>query len=401
MRILHTADWHLGKKLHKHDLSQDHRKFIDWLIALIKEKRVDLLLVSGDIFDLANPSSEARTLYYQSLVKISQEKCRIIITGGNHDSPAVLNAPKEVLKALNIDVIGGMPEDINDVLIPIPNQSDPKLVVAAVPYLRDSDIRQMNEGLSFTDRIEAVKQGIGNTYAKVLNIALHQYPKLPILAMGHLFTMGASTSESERDIQLGNQAAFEANSFSNTFESVVLGHIHKPQRINGSIPIFYSGSPIALSFSERKDHKRVLLWDTDNGYEPESIAIPTYRILKKVKGTLAQISEAVNLLESQHDLTTLIEVEVIEPDYSPELIYALDQFVYEFEKDGIEIVKHRISFQNQITGSSELFAISEQLEDLKPRDVFEKRLAAEQLDEDTRKLLLDAFYEIMESQPSV
>lgn len=395
MRILHTADWHLGKKLHKHDLSQDHEKFIAWLLELIKERNVELLLISGDIFDLANPSSEARTLYYQSLVKISETGCRIILTGGNHDSPAVLNAPKEVLKALNIDVIGGMPSDPKEVLIPIPSPEAPQLVVAAIPYLRDSDIRQANVGLSYGDRIEAVKEGIAKTYSNVLEEATQQYPDTPILAMGHLFTTGVSTSESERDIQIGNEAALEANAFSNQFETVVLGHIHRPQRVKSDIPIFYSGSPIPLSFSERKDGKRVLLMDTDSGFEPESIPVPVYRILKKLKGTFTQVQESLSQLRSQHDLCTLVEIEVVEPSYNPELIYALDQFVFHFEQEGFEIVKHRIRFENQVKGTANLFTQNEHLEDLKPREVFEKRLAMEQLDANTTGLLLEAFYEIL------
>lgn len=396
MRILHTADWHLGKKLHKHDLSQDHQRFISWLVELIEEREINLLLISGDVFDLANPSSEARTLYYQSLVKISGTGCRIIITGGNHDSPAVLNAPKEVLKALNIDVIGGMPANLQEVLIPIPSAANPNLIVAAIPFLRDGDIRQANEGASYADRVESVKQGIANTYAKVLDIAMEVYPKAPLLAMGHLFTMGASTSDSERDIQIGNQAALDADRFSTQFESVVLGHIHKPQRVKSQIPIFYSGSPIPLSFSERKDGKRVLFMDTENGFEPESIPVPVYRTLKKVKGSFTSVQETIAELRPLHDLTTLIEVEVVEPKYNPELIYALDQFVFNFEKEGLEIVKHRISFENQVEGTGSLFSINEQLEDLKPREVFEKRLAVEDLDGNTRDLLLDAFYEILE-----
>jgi len=401
MRILHTADWHLGKKLHKHDLSQDHQRFISWLVELIEQRDIHLLLISGDVFDLANPSSEARTLYYQSLVKISGTGCRIVITGGNHDSPAVLNAPKEVLKALNIDVVGGMPENLLDVLIPVPSEENPQLVVAAIPFLRDGDIRQANAGISYGDRIESVKQGIANTYAKVLDTAIETYPETPLLAMGHLFTMGASTSDSERDIQIGNQAALDADHFSTQFESVVLGHIHKPQRVKSKIPIFYSGSPIPLSFSERKDGKRVLLMDTEMGFEPESIPVPVYRTLKKVKGSFALIQEGIGQLVPQHDLTTLIEVEVVEPNYNPELIYALDQFVFNFEKEGLEIVKHRISFEHQVEGTGNLFSMNEQLEDLKPREVFEKRLAAEDLDGTTRDLLLDAFYEILEGTAQV
>ena len=115
MKIVHTADWHIGKKLHKHDLSEDFDLFINWLTKFIEDKKVDLLLISGDIFDLANPSSEARKQYYETLVKLKALDCKIIATGGNHDSPAMLDAPQEIMRALDLSVIGGLPQDLDEV----------------------------------------------------------------------------------------------------------------------------------------------------------------------------------------------------------------------------------------------------------------------------------------------
>ena len=136
MKILHTADWHIGKRLHKHDLSKDFDLFIDWLVDLVVKEKIDVVLVSGDIFDLANPSSEARRAYFQTLLKLNQLKCKIILTGGNHDSPAVLNGPKELLEAMNIHVVGSLPSNINDCLIPVYNNqpsTSPELLVVLIP----------------------------------------------------------------------------------------------------------------------------------------------------------------------------------------------------------------------------------------------------------------------------
>ncbi len=105
MRILHTADWHLGIKLHKKDLSEDHKIFFEWLIHLIKEREIEVLLISGDIFDHANPASDARHLYYSFLRQLIHVNCQVIMTAGNHDSPAVLNGPKDILAMLNIDIV--------------------------------------------------------------------------------------------------------------------------------------------------------------------------------------------------------------------------------------------------------------------------------------------------------
>ena len=109
MKILHTADWHIGKKLHKHYLYNDFERFISWLIAVIQEEAIELVLVSGDVFDLANPSAEARKQYYKALKQLSNLNCKLIITGGNHDSPSMLDAPREILEALNVHILGGMP----------------------------------------------------------------------------------------------------------------------------------------------------------------------------------------------------------------------------------------------------------------------------------------------------
>ena len=98
MKILHTADWHIGKKLHKHYLHADFERFINWLIPIMREEEIELLLISGDVFDLANPSAEARKQYYRALLQLRKTNCQLIITGGNHDSPSMLDAPKEILQ---------------------------------------------------------------------------------------------------------------------------------------------------------------------------------------------------------------------------------------------------------------------------------------------------------------
>ena len=122
MRILHTADWHLGIKLHKKDLADDHRNFFEWLVNLIKEREIEVLLISGDIFDHANPTPEARQLYYSFLRQLIHVKCKVIITAGNHDSPAVLNGPRAILAMLNIDIIANVSSSMEDNIVELKNQ---------------------------------------------------------------------------------------------------------------------------------------------------------------------------------------------------------------------------------------------------------------------------------------
>lgn len=397
MKILHTADWHIGKKLHKHELSRDFDLFIDWLSGYIRSEEIDLLLISGDIFDLANPSSEARKQYYETLVKLKALDCKIIATGGNHDSPAMLDAPKGILKALDMEVIGGLPKDLEDTIIPIHNKSrEIELVVAAIPYLRDTDLRSGGSASTYDDRLQAIREGIKNIFDSASEICSEKYPNIPVIAMGHLFTAGSDISESERDIQIGNQAAFNALQFGEHFNYIALGHIHKPQKVSANIPVYYSGSPLPLSFSERKDDKRVLILDTENGWEPESIPVPAFRKLIKISGLFTEIQQKLNDLVSSNELDSLIEIDLIEDQYDAQKIYLLDQLLNNFEKPGFIIVKQRAQFKNQTRGTSELYSENEQLEDLKPKDVFLELIDNHEYEEEQKLEILSAFDEILE-----
>ena len=397
MKILHTADWHIGKKLHKHELSEDFELFMEWLCERITELKVDLLLVSGDIFDLANPSSDARKQYYRALKRLRQLECRIILTGGNHDSPAMLDAPRELLQELNMEVIGGLPENLADCIIPICDKfGKTELVIAALPFLRDPDLRTAAEGHSYEDRLQAVQQGIERIFLNAAELCKSKYPEVPALAMGHLFAAGIETSDSEREIQLGNQAAFQASQFGNFFKYIALGHIHKPQRVNAPVPAFYSGSPIPLSFSERKDEKRILLIDTEIGWMPESLPVPVFRKLKRLSGSLSELQEKLELLEEGYKLESLLEVELKEENYNAEKIFQLDSLVSNFEKPGFRIVKHRASFTNKLNGAGELYEETRQLEDLSPREVFLEMLSRQEYDQETRNEILSAFDEVLE-----
>jgi len=398
MKILHTADWHIGKKLQKYDLSRDFDLFIDWLCSTIRQESVDVLLVSGDIFDLSNPSTEARTQYYRALMQLRPLNCKIILTGGNHDSPSMLNAPREILRQLDMHIIGGMPQELADVLIPISGKNGAtELVVAALPFLRDSDLRSANDGSNYEDRIEAIRKGIQNTFHRAAQLCEQDHPGIPAIAMGHLFAAGMETSESERDIQIGNQAAFEASHFGDYFKYIALGHIHKPQQVKALVPTFYSGSPLPLSFSEREDLKRILIIDTSNGWTPHSIPVPVFRRLIKISGTINKLQQKLEELKAHEELETLVEVELIEEQYDAVKIYDLDKLVVNFEKPGYKIVKHRATFSHRHQDTGDLYSTEQHLEDLKPRDVFLKLIGQHEYDEIDQGEILSAFDELLEA----
>lgn len=397
MKILHTSDWHLGKRLHQIDLTEDHRLFFDWLIQITQKEPVDAIIVSGDIFDLANPSSEARKLYYETLVKLAGMNCTVIITGGNHDSPSVLNAPKEVLKALNIHVVGGLSKNMEDMIIPL-SKNNKEIAIAAIPFLRDSDIRQAVQGESHQDRIEAIKAGITRTFNNAAETCERLYPNIPAIAMGHLFTHGASTSESERDIQIGNLAGYEVSEFNDYFSYYALGHIHRPQNPGNSNKLIYSGSPIPLSFSEKSDVKRIVVYDFSEAKpQYKSIEIPENRKLIKITGTYTEVHEKLmNIQPEKTQMPALIEVEMIEEKEDPQKVTALEELISKFNHPNAIVVKHRIHFRDNISGANELYDTSKHIEELNPGEVFEKKMERSALDENQKTKLREAFHEILE-----
>jgi len=395
MKILHTADWHIGKRLYKKELTKDFDRFIHWLIPVIAEHKVDVVLISGDVFDQANPSNEARKQYYHALLKLSEYDVQVIITGGNHDSPNMLNAPGDLLRHMDIHVIGELPDDLKNAIVPLKNQrGEVKAVVAAIPFLRDADLRSQSAAYESADRLEEVRKGIQGVFHAAGEWCKTKYPNVPALAMGHLFAAGVSVSDSERDIQIGNQAAVDSEVFGDQFDYVALGHIHKPQRVKADTPILYSGSPIPLSFSERKDEKRVLIYNTE-AREVSSIAVPTFRLLKRITGTLDEIQTQFNVLNNKGEIEMLVEIEMIEQKYDPARIVDLDRWVQEYDREGVEIVAHRVRFIDQMSDIGELFE-NRNLEDLKPMEVFEEMLKKQDNDPEDKELMRSAFSEILD-----
>lgn len=397
MKILHTSDWHLGKRLYQKELHEDHKYFFEWLTNYIRDNGIDVILISGDIFDLANPSSDARKLYYNALKQITNTGVQAIITGGNHDSPAMLNAPKELLQALNISVIGDLPEDITELVIPLGKDSEPQAIVAAIPFIRDNELQKLAPGQSYEERGNAVKEGIQKIFTDAALKLKEKYPNSIPIAMGHLFAHGVSTSESERDIQVGNLAGFESSLFPKEFQYIALGHIHKPQSA-GAKHIQYSGSPIALSFSEKEDQKRIICFDIEDGIKNiESIPIPQWRQLIRISGNMDKIQDGLNNFENKAQLPAFIELELKEEKRNPAEILAVERLVENFnnnENDAF-IVKYFISINEKNKSAKDLFS-KQSIEALKPKEVFDKLLEANQTDQSSEKLLRDAFEEILQ-----
>ena len=264
MRLLHTADWHLGHHLHGHDRSHEQGYFLDWLIELIREREIDGLLIAGDIFDTANPSAASWQQFYRFLARVYQEfpHLNLIAIAGNHDSPSKLDAPHELLKAFDLHLIGAITRDADGrletdrLIVPLTDrQGEIRAWCAAVPYLRSADLRLDEVELpADSDRMVVGVQAI---YQQTLAaIEARRRPDQPIIALGHAYlTRGELSLLSERKILGGNQHALPAELF-NGADYVALGHLHLAQAITPHV--HYSGSPIPLSMAEAGYHHQVL-----------------------------------------------------------------------------------------------------------------------------------------------
>lgn len=293
LTLLHTSDWHLGRRLYGKPRYDEFKQFLDWQLQTLREQKVDVLLIAGDIFDTTAPSNQAQNLYYDFLSQVCHTDCRhVIIVAGNHDSASFLEAPKQLLKAFNIHIIGSMTDTPTDEVITLSDKAgQPELIVMAVPYLRDRDVRTVGHGERLDDKERKLSQGIKAHYGQIADIAIARQAQLqakykrtiPIVATGHLFTVGGQTMEGDgvRDLYVGSLGSIGAEIFHPQIDYVALGHLHIPQVVGGQPHIRYAGSPIAMGFGESRQQKQVHLLRFDANLDLLSQPLQTLTIQKK------------------------------------------------------------------------------------------------------------------------
>ena len=379
MKILHTSDWHIGQKFMGKSREEEHKAFLSWLYETIKKENIDVLIVAGDIFDTGNPPNYALELYYNFLKELfSIKNLYVIITAGNHDSISTLKASKQLLEYMNVHVITSGEENENE-LIPIYKEDKLQGVVCAVPFLRDSVVRKAISGQTISQKESSLNDGIKQHYIDVYEkaITLTKENNLPIIATGHLTTVGSRTSESERDIYIGGTLDIGSDFLGKYFDYVALGHLHINQSV-GCNHVRYSGSPIPLSFSEANQRKRVNIVEFSNvedktKIEVKEIEIPQYRKLQVLKGNLESVKNELKQIE---DKTTWCEIHL--NDENPMFAnQALREYAQEQE---LIILAIKIDKSEQKLEASELKVTS--LDELVPQDVFKRRLEIEELEDD-------------------
>jgi DNA repair protein SbcD/Mre11 len=379
MKIIHTSDWHLGQHFMGKTRQAEHQAFLDWLLASAITHNADAILVAGDIFDTGSPPSYARELYNHFIVALSKTGARLIILGGNHDSVATLGESKSLLAELNTSVIPGVVADAGEqVLLLKQKDGSAGAVLCAIPFIRARDVQQSVAGQSSDEKQLSLQEGIFQHYQTLYQRALDTrielgLPTLPIIATGHLTTVGASASESVREIYVGALEAFPTSAFPPA-NYIALGHIHRPQKVGGFEHIRYSGSPIPLSFDEAKQAKEVLLVSLNHkGLQAvEPLAVPRFQALISLRGNLAELESAISTLEKNTSIW--LEVLVSSDDYLSDLQSRIEELTKDTQIEVLRIRRERGNAASTWQADSK-----ETLAELSPADVFAQRIASEEL----------------------
>ena len=400
LKLLHTSDWHIGRTLYGRKRYEEFEAFLTWLAETIQQNEIDALLVAGDVFDTSAPSNRAQELYYRFLCRVAASSCRhVVVVAGNHDSPSFLNAPKELLKALDVHVVGSSTESPEDEVLVLRNEQDaPELIVCAVPYLRDRDIRVAEAGESVEDKERKLIEGIRTHYAAVAALAEQKREELgvdiPIVGTGHLFTAGGQTVDGDgvRELYVGSLAHVTAGIFPACFNYLALGHLHVPQKVNGSETIRYSGSPLPMGFGEAKQQKSVCQVEFHStAASVQLIDVPIFQKLERVKGDWEGISNRIIEL-SATDSQGWLEVIYDGTEVIGDLRERLEAAISGTQMEILRIKNNRII--ERVLGQ---IHEEETLDDLNVNDVFERCLAVHDVPEEQRPELLRAYQETVSS----
>jgi len=384
MKILHTADWHIGQLFHEYDRTYEHQQFLNWLIETLVSEQVDVLLVSGDVFDLSNPSAVSVKMFYTFLnnaVKANRE-LQIVITAGNHDSASRLESPKPLLESSNIHIIGIVQRgedgniDYEKLIIPLKDKTGAiKAWCMAIPFLR------MGDYPIIADAANAYAAGVAALYDEAYQYAnAKKQSDLPVICMGHLHAQQAEITDMDKAERLimGGVECISASAFHADIQYVALGHIHKAQRLGGKEHIRYCGSPIPMSFSELHYKHQLVVFDIigEKMDNLKAIEIPLSVTLQRIPSIHSSLTEVLNALqqlpvyESNPELAPYLEVRVLLDGPEPALRHKIETALI-----GKYVRLAKIDVRYPAVASSENnleLVVKDNLQELQPQDVFTK-----------------------------
>lgn len=392
MKVLHTADWHIGQLFYEYDRTYEHEQFLDWLTELLCREEIDLLLIAGDVFDISNPSAASIRLFY-SFLNNATRKCpdlQIIITAGNHDSASRLEAPRPLLESSRIHIVGTIDKDDNGninydkVTIPITDKANNTVGwCLAVPYLRIGDYPAAERDHKAAPRENTYSAGVASFYKEAhRHIADKKTAGQYIIALGHLHVAHAEITDmdsAERAI-MGGIECVSASAFHPDLYYIGLGHIHKAQQIGGKEHIRYAGSPIPLSFSELKYKHQIVYFELDaagiRNLKPVEvpITVPLLSVPQK-HAPLPDVIKALTALPpagepSDTPRSPYLEIRILLDEPRPGLRHQIEQAL---EGKNIRLAKIDVRYPSKTTeGDGHLEGPGDNLDALTPRDVFNR-----------------------------
>ena len=438
MRLLHTSDWHLGQSLHNFERTYEHQCFLDWLLDTIVAEQADALLIAGDVFDNANPSSSSQRQLYRFLqqARARAPQLNLIVVAGNHDSPGRLEAPGPLLEAHGTQVIGNVPRgadgqiDVDRLVLPLTGKSGRvEAWCLAVPFLRPGDVPRpaaaptaepAAEEPAADAAAEAVQDapppdaaperaapdpylaGIALLYQQAFAVARSRcQPGQAIIAMGHCHMVdGQMSNDSERRIVIGGTEMLPTGIFDPAIAYAALGHLHLAQTVGKQERIRYCGSPIPLSFAEVGYRHQILRIDLADGVASEITAIPVPRAVELMRvpskpAPLEQVLEALAALETDAELPPdvhpFLEVRVLLDAPQPGMRARVEAAL---EGKPVRLAKIETSTPARVPSLDDVTLTLDQLDKLQPDDIF-KRLYQQRFGDAAPADQLSAFAELM------
>jgi exonuclease SbcD len=408
LRILHTSDWHLGSSLESASRDDEHRRFLDWLLVTLRDEAIDVLIVAGDVFHYAQPSAEAQRLYYRFLARIGGEtKVRqIVVIGGNHDSASRLDAPREVLDALRIHVVGGLATEQTSwerCLCPIESErpgGGVDAVVLAVPFVHEFRLGIRTTGRSPAEITADFREAFKSLYTRLADLAEKRWPGAPLLATGHLTCVGAQAGEYGTEIhQVGTIGGLPGDIFDPRLEYIALGHIHRMFPIEGT-RARYSGSPLAMNVLEARSQRFVIRIDLDASLPAgerattHKIPVPSWREIVEVSGPTEEVLSTLRALKSPLDLPPFVYVKLEVDEYLTDGAFRVNEAI---ETHPLATRPRVVEIHQKVAGREDVKddgAERTSLKKMKPEDVF-IRLHQAQFKTAPGDLLLTAFRTVL------
>lgn len=392
MKLIHTADWHLGQAFFDYDRKMEHHVFLEWLKKQLRNQQVDVLLIAGDVFDSPNPSAESQRMYYHFLRDVTTDnpELQIIIIAGNHDSAARLEAPNPLLESMNISVRGISKRtaegeiDYEYLIIPL-NKGGHCL---AVPYLRQGD---------YPDA-ETYAQGVRNMYEKIYKIA--QDKDAPIIAMGHLQATGSEISENDRSERtiIGGLECVSPDSFSENIVYTALGHLHRAQRVSGRENVRYAGAPLPMSFAEINNRQGVALVEITDSVKIERIEFDTPVKLLSIPASPKPYDEVLAEIEKLPDgevreTSPYLEIKIMITEPEPSLRHNIEEVL---KSKSVRLARIAAVTPQRETEARQISY--EQLKTISPleiaTDIFSRKYGGEEMPKKMKALLQSVIQEV-------